>query len=195
MTKGKYAARAGNRREDSAIRSEIESYQHNVRRLTAESKELQDKLAALQQQHRDETRRLRAERDEGLSPETVALRKELAHQRERAAALEKRLRGTVDRQGKLIHYAAALLHEMTGCTGLEATEKIMSLIGDVDPAAMIADSETGANVAGLEKSGDADATRDRVRTLQRTRGWRSNTATTERLQSVAEAVRAAVDGP
>lgn len=82
--KGKYAARAALRREDSDVRSEIEAYQHNVKRLTAENGKLKADLAAERAQCKQEARRLKALLDEGLSPELAALRQELEHQRERA---------------------------------------------------------------------------------------------------------------
>jgi hypothetical protein len=84
MTRGKYAARAALRREDAGVRSEIGSYQHHVKRLTAENKELSATLSAEQTARKEEVRRLKAQLDEALSPEMLALREELEHQRERA---------------------------------------------------------------------------------------------------------------
>jgi chromosome segregation ATPase len=82
--RGKYAVRASLRREDTAVRSEIGSYQHHVKRLTAENEKLRADLAAAQAGHKVEVRQLRAQLDEGLTPELLALREELEHQRERA---------------------------------------------------------------------------------------------------------------
>lgn len=92
MTRGKYAARAALRREDEGVRSEIGSYQHHVKRLTAENEKLRADLAATHTAHKTEIRQLRAQLDEGLSPEILALREELERQRERAdhAVAEKR---------------------------------------------------------------------------------------------------------
>lgn len=82
--KGKYAARSALRREDSGVRSEIEGYQHHVKRLTAENERLKAARAAERAEWQQDVRRLKAQLDEGLSPELLALRQELEHQREKA---------------------------------------------------------------------------------------------------------------
>lgn len=84
MTRGKYAARSTLRREDASVRSEIESYKHAVKRLTSENKHLTAQLDEEQKAHREDVRKLKAQLNEGLSPELLVLREELEHQRERA---------------------------------------------------------------------------------------------------------------
>jgi hypothetical protein len=69
----------------------LASYQYAVRKLTAENKELRQQLTAAKVAHQREARRLRAQRDEGLTPEIAALRRQLRHWRERAVAAEGRL--------------------------------------------------------------------------------------------------------
>jgi hypothetical protein len=69
----------------------LASYQYAIRQLTAENKRLRRELATIKLMHQRITRKLRAERDEGLSPELAALRRELQHWRQRAVAAEGRL--------------------------------------------------------------------------------------------------------
>jgi len=68
------------------------SYQEAVRRLTAENRELKAALAEEGQLRRDEVRVLRAQLNEGISPELVTLRRELSRWRTRANAAESRLK-------------------------------------------------------------------------------------------------------
>jgi hypothetical protein len=66
-------------------------YQYAVKRLTAENRRLRAELAALERAHKRETRVLRAQLDEGLTPELTALRRQERHWRERAVRAEGRL--------------------------------------------------------------------------------------------------------
>jgi hypothetical protein len=84
MARGKYAARAALRREDAEVRSDLEGYQHHVRRLTAENARLRADLGQARRDHAAEVRALRAQRDEGLSPEVEALREQLREERDLA---------------------------------------------------------------------------------------------------------------
>ena len=125
MTRGKYAARATLRREDSAVRSDIESYQHAVKRLTVENQQLQEGLASQQAISRQEIRVLKAQLDEGLSPELITLRKELEHQRERAAQAEASRKATREKHESLFTFTTKLLHDLTGW----ALERAVALRG------------------------------------------------------------------
>lgn len=174
--KGKYAARATLRREDSAVRSEVESYQHAIKRLTAERDQARSDLAASRATHKEEVRKLRVMLDEGLTPELLALRRELERHRERADKAASRSMKTIDAQGRLIHFTSKLLHNITGCTGLEAMERILAAVGGLD-AVSIADEKTGVVAP------DSQAP-DRVHTLQRVRGWRSSPAVIGRLDEL-----------
>lgn len=73
MTRGKYANRAALRREDREVTTTIETYKHSVARLTAENQDLKRQLADQRRLAAATERRLRAERDEGLSPKVAAL--------------------------------------------------------------------------------------------------------------------------
>lgn len=69
----------------------LDSYQYAVRKLTAENKELRQQISALKTTHRQQERKLRAQLDEGLTPELAVLRRELRHWRQRAQVAEGRL--------------------------------------------------------------------------------------------------------
>jgi hypothetical protein len=120
MTKGKYAARAARRREDQDVQSEIGAYQHRVARLAAEAGELTGKLVAERAARKEETRRLRAQLDEGLSPEVAALREELERQRQRAQRAEADARTTLDRWRRVFDDLIGLLTDGLGLSVHEA---------------------------------------------------------------------------
>ena len=71
--------------------TDIAPYQEAVRRLTAETAELHERLAERDTAHREDFRRLTAQLHEGLTPELLALRSELRNWRQRALAAEGRL--------------------------------------------------------------------------------------------------------
>lgn len=67
-------------------------YQEAVRRLTAELKGCKRQLAESDKLHGEELRILRAQLNEGLTPEVIQLRKDVSTWRRRAQAAEARLR-------------------------------------------------------------------------------------------------------
>jgi chromosome segregation ATPase len=71
--------------------SQLDAYQEAVRRLTAENRELNQKLGEVRRAHRQEIRTLEAHLNEGFSPELVTLRRELRKWKDRAHAAEGRL--------------------------------------------------------------------------------------------------------
>lgn len=101
MTRGKYANKSALRREDAEVRSDIETYQNAVKRLTAENQKLKDQLAEAQSSHAAEARRLRALLNEGLSPELLALREANKRLRSRWTNLK------VQRDSELRDYVTA----------------------------------------------------------------------------------------
>jgi len=179
--KGKYAARAALRREDESVQAEIAAYQHNVKRLTEDNKKLTEALAAERAARKEEVRRLKVQLDEGLSPEVLALRGELERQREKADSAAADARDSRRRYGEIFHFAAKLLHVVTGCTGLEATERLMVLFG-ADPGISIIDGSAGAANPDRRPV-------DENKTLQRVRGWRSGPKVVEHLDSLMAAAR------
>lgn len=179
MTKGKYAARATLRREDTAVRADIASYQHHVKRLTEETVKLKADLTQCRRDGAAESRKLRAMLDEGLSPELIGLREELERQRDQARSAIAKRKEVQEHYEKLMDFVAAVLHHVTGCTGLEATEAMTSAFGDPLMLAYATDAER-------TKRGD----NDQVATLQRVRGWRSKPSVIQHLNEICEAANA-----
>jgi hypothetical protein len=137
MTRGKYAARAALRREDGEVRAELGSYQHHIQRLTAENARLRDELGKARRGHAAEARTLRAQRDEGLSPELAALRGQLEQQREAARKARARVRDQDARWGRSADRILALLGSL-GLTPRESVEVLVWLLAeDVNDARMI----------------------------------------------------------
>jgi hypothetical protein len=162
MTRGKHGASAATRRAIAERDSEIEMYRKNVARLTAENKALKERIAQQDQSHRREMRRLRAERDEGLSPMVPVLQGELtlarqdADEAQRAAIeIKKHWERGVVRVGQTL-----------GKWGLgtpERAEFLLQLLGP-DP-----DSEIVIVADGNARHSNS---RERIRSLQRARGER-----------------------
>jgi hypothetical protein len=67
------------------------TYREAVRRLTAEAKELRTQLTEVQRIHAQEIREMKAQLNEGISPELVVMRRQLAGWKNRALAAEGRL--------------------------------------------------------------------------------------------------------
>jgi len=68
------------------------AYQNAVKQLTALNKSLNAQAESDRKAHRDEVRSLKAQLHEGLSPELMALRRQLQHWRTRALTAEGRLK-------------------------------------------------------------------------------------------------------
>lgn len=151
MSRGKYATRAALRREDTGVRSEIESYKHHIQRLTGENKHLAGRLAESQAAHKEEARKLRAMLDEGLSPELLALREELERQRELANKAEQHARRTREIWGHVLDGVFRLLKEGLGLTGLEAYEVLLVIDPEIpartEPITLI-DPDFGTSMKG-----------------------------------------------
>jgi hypothetical protein len=173
--KGKYAARSALRREDDSVRTEIWGYRNNIKRLTNENKRLKDGLAAERKSRTGEARRLKALVDEGVSPELIAVREELERQRDRANAVAADSRNREEKWRRLLDFTTKLLHDITGCTGLEATEAILAALGG--PGQIIGQG-TGADLPADE--GHAD----KAKVLQRTRGYRSSQKVVDHLTAL-----------
>lgn len=66
-------------------------YREAVKRLTAQNRELRELYEAAQRARVAEVKALKAQLREGLTPELIALRKEVTHWRDRAVTAEGRL--------------------------------------------------------------------------------------------------------
>lgn len=125
--RGKHGVQAAARREASETATTIESYQHAVRRLTAENESLREQLDASRREHTKDVRVLKAQLAEGLSPEIAALRRTVENLRDevdRAKRDAQMVRGVMDRSfGRMCdHFRTA-----HGRTGLEAVEDVIAL--------------------------------------------------------------------
>lgn len=125
--RGKHGAQAAARRDANEAATTIESYQHAVKRLTAENDSLREQLAQSRREHTRDVRVLKANLAEGLSPEIAALRRtveDLRSEVDRAKRDAQMTRGVMDRSfGRLCdHFRTA-----HGRTGLEAVEDAMAL--------------------------------------------------------------------
>lgn len=180
MTKGKYAARAARRREDQDVQSEIGAYQHHVARLTAEVRDLTGKLAAERAARKDETRRLRAMLDEGLSPELIAVREELERQRQRADRAEATHRRARELRRRNSGMVMDVLTKVVGLSGIEAFELMLTFDPEVQADIEQYEQEQGrpitdgdlpviADVGGLRAG---KLTGEQIRRIQAARGIR-----------------------
>lgn len=73
MTRGKHGISAAARQAVGDRDKQIEAYQHNIRKLTAENAELRQKAVAQQASHLKTVQVLKAERDESASPQIKAM--------------------------------------------------------------------------------------------------------------------------
>lgn len=69
----------------------LPEYQEAIKKLTAENRELARTITTERQAHREETRKLAGQLNEGLTPEVLMLRREVKKWRSRALAAEARL--------------------------------------------------------------------------------------------------------
>ena len=189
MTKGKYAVRAARRREDESVQSEISAYQHHVRRLTGEIRELTGTLAAERAARKEETRRLRAMLDEGLSPELIALREELEQQRQRAGQAEARTRRVQDRNKNRVRTVFDLLCNGLGLTPVEAYELMLTL--DPDFMEGVHDDQRYAAMM-IDRVGThpGKLTLEQVHGVQAARGTRHGADVVKLLRDKVDAARA-----
>jgi hypothetical protein len=162
MTRGKYAARATLRREDAGVRSDLASYQHHVKRLTAENASLRAELEQARRGHAAEARVLRAQRDEGLSPEVEALRQRLREESDRADRAVAHERDLLERWHRCFDRVIALGQSL-GLTPVEAVElAVWTVAEDVNEARVI----------DWENAGRYGMSPDRMRAIYASQGKR-----------------------
>lgn len=185
--KGKHAVSAAARHAISERDSEIEMYRKNVARLTGENKKLRDRLDEKDRNHRAETRRLRAERDEGLSPQVAVLQREVVAAKDRAQAAEQRLAHLGRVYRAVMSNLAGVLHA-AGFTVVEAHQIVMDCVANDDGLdeyiggrpPVVADKVVKTNVAPRKRRPPSDyvnqhearAEQDRVLAISRARGER-----------------------
>lgn len=113
MTRGKYANRAAIARTDAEVTTTLATYQSTVKRLTEENKTLKQRLSDQQRVHAQDVKVLKAQLNEGLSPEMAAreheirtlradrdrLRREYAELLKKRDSYEKRLMAALISEG------------------------------------------------------------------------------------------------
>lgn len=121
MARGKYAEKAAKRKAELDAGNDLATYQHRVAKLTAENRELRERMAAQERAARQVERRLRAERDEGIAPQTEALRMQLTAEkrkhREQVQAIAKALADAVERDANL-RFSNKTRAELAKATGM-----------------------------------------------------------------------------
>jgi predicted RNase H-like nuclease (RuvC/YqgF family) len=128
MARGKHTQSAATRRAIGERDQQIESYQHTVKRLTADNKHLRERLEELQRGHSREVRRLKAERDDGLSPTLSVVQRENRELRERADRAERDLRQRRERDERAFLRLVEHMHEAHGLVREEAVEEAARLL-------------------------------------------------------------------
>lgn len=187
MTRGKYAQSAATRRALGERDSEIEMYRKNIARLTAENKKLRGRLDEKERNHRSEVRRLKAERDEGISPFVVTLQREIADAKDRAQAAEQRLAHLGRVYRAVMTQLASVLHA-AGFTVVEAHQIVMDCVANDDELdeyiggrpPVVADKVVTTHVtprkrrppADMVNQNEARTQQERVLAISRARGER-----------------------
>lgn len=179
--KGKYANKAEKRREVAAAEEAAAAAQKA--RVTAETA-----LAEYRTQTERKIARLEerlsmalAERDSVTAPRIAELENQVETMRRRVNDADAKAEVSRQSTAAMFHFAVKLLHNITGCTGLEAGERIYAAVQGL-PEAVIADATTGAPNAPAQSLGE-------TKTLQRVRGWRSSPKIIAHLDSLVEAAK------
>ena len=162
MTRGKHGVSAAARHAVGERDKQIEAYQHNIRKLTAENAELKQKLADQQAAHSKTVRVLKAERDEGMSPMVSALQKENVKLKERLQHSAADLSAYFGEYEKAYGRIAGHFHSAHGLTKLNALEEAKKLLGYKDDVLVM--PTDGRPLAKTDPSG--------MRAVQRARGQR-----------------------
>lgn len=128
MTKGKYAARAANRQAELEAAGNLSMYQAKVVKLTAENKALRERLTDKDRAHSREVRRLKVERNEGVSPALAVVESQNRQLRDELTAAKQHHAEIKKRWERLIPRVIAHFKSAHGMTGLEAEEEVVHLL-------------------------------------------------------------------
>jgi hypothetical protein len=122
MSRGKHATAAATRRDVTRVVSDLETHQRAVARLTVENNELRAQLDRQRTAHAQDLRALRAQVDEGASPQVAALEHELRRVRADRDAAVAHAKRTSDAHGDFFGKFAMNVAERLGVTRWEALE-------------------------------------------------------------------------
>lgn len=132
MSRGKYTQRAANRLEVRTRDEQIATYQNAVRRLTAEAKELRDKLDAELEQHRATVRELQARLTEAAAPKVTALETLVARRTQERDDAKRLVAAIRSRWEKGIWRLAEHFGAHHGQEGHLAFEAALQVLGAID---------------------------------------------------------------
>lgn len=97
MARGKYAEKAAKRQAELEAAGNLDLYKKRVAQLTEENKALRERLVEKDRAHSKEVRRLKAERNEGVSPMLGVVESENARLRDEVDRLTRKARDLQDR--------------------------------------------------------------------------------------------------
>jgi len=107
--RGKHGTRSALRREDQEVTQTLESYQHQVQRLTRELAKAKEDLRAGSEIHAKEMRVMKTRLNEGLSPELVVYREQFSSMKAEVEAMKARTKDISKSQDRLIDHLMATL--------------------------------------------------------------------------------------
>lgn len=161
--RGKHGHSAATRRAIETAETSVATYQRKVAELTAENKALKARALELDQAHRAEVRRLKAERNEGVSPMLGVVQQENARLREQLDAAERTLKEIKALWNKAIQNLRDHFITDHGMLKADSLEETFAIIDgpDVRRTTILVDDNPGL-------SGNPDA----AMLIQRARGER-----------------------
>lgn len=132
MTRGKYAARATNRREVAEVEASEAAYQRQIVRLTKERDEARAELAQLKKSSATEARALRAQISEGTSDLVTALRLQVNGFRDERDKARREMKEYASRMHKALHNIRDHFISQHGVApGIDAAQEAFRLVGVV----------------------------------------------------------------
>lgn len=148
MARGKRAASTEARHAIEARDAEIDTYQKSVSRLAAENKDLKERMVAKDRAHSAEVRRLKAERNEGVSPMLAVVQRENASLKQQVDLLERAVKQARRDWLRVIERILAHFENDHGMSRrAESIEAATALVGDVAPSHIVGRIYDGDGIA------------------------------------------------
>lgn len=127
MARGKHGLSAATRHAIESRDTEISTYKAAVAKLTAENKALRDRLDSQQQTSAREVRRLKAERNEGVSPMLAMVQRENASLKGRLDLAERAIKEFRKNTDRIALRLMAHFESEHGLTRTESVEKWLNI--------------------------------------------------------------------
>lgn len=167
--RGKHGQSAAVRHDFQAIETDLATYQRRVAKLTAENRELREKLATEEQRHRKAERVLLARLNQAAAPKIEALEILVAARTRERDAVSRELDDLSEKWNRAFKRLGEHFRHAHGLDGVEVGEAIIPIMfhDDLDSTdrALVRDRN-------LERHLPASANADAIRTLQVARGER-----------------------